>query len=71
MPEAIGDAMPGTVPEITSAADEIDSDPLTRRETLQLVRAYYLIPDERLRMCVRDFVKAAAGSEDDDARPGQ
>ena len=64
MPEAIGVAMPGMMPDITSAADQNDSDPLTRRETLTLVRAYYLISDERLRNCIRDFVKAAAGVED-------
>ncbi len=34
-------------------------DTLTKRETLELVRAYYRIPDERLRRKVFELVKAA------------
>ena len=44
MPEALG-----AVPAHTDAANQAESDPLTTRETLKLVRAYYLIPDEHVR----------------------
>ncbi len=34
---------------------------MSRRETLELVRAYYRIPDERLRRRVFDLIKALSG----------
>ena len=33
-----------------------DKDPMVRRETLQLVRAYYRIPDQAVRRRLRDLV---------------
>jgi transcriptional regulator with XRE-family HTH domain len=36
-------------------------DPMARRETLELVRAYYRIGDERVRRRIFDLVKAIAG----------
>jgi transcriptional regulator with XRE-family HTH domain len=45
-----------------------DPDPMNRRETLELVRAYYRITDERLRKRVFELVKAiAAGADRSDA----
>jgi transcriptional regulator with XRE-family HTH domain len=41
-----------------------DPDPMTRRETLELVRAYYRIQDEKLRKRIFEMVKAAAAAED-------
>ena len=38
-----------------------EGDPLAKLETLQLVRAYYRIPDPHLRNQVRKLVKALAG----------
>jgi len=37
-------------------------DPMTKRETLELVRAYYRITDDKLRRRVFELVKAMAGS---------
>ncbi len=39
-------------------------DPLARRETLELVRAYYKIPDPRVRKRLFEMVKAIAKMED-------
>jgi transcriptional regulator with XRE-family HTH domain len=39
-------------------------DPMIRRETLELVRAYYRIQDEKLRKRIFEMVKAAAAAED-------
>ena len=47
--------------------DVIDPrDPLVRRETLELVRAYYKIADPKVRKRVFELVKAVAKIEDDD-----
>ena len=53
----------------TGAAEDIEEferDPLAKRETLELVRAYYRIADPRVRKRVFELTKAVAtGSEDD------
>ena len=52
------------VAQITSQADE---DPLNRRETLELMRAYYRIPDRNMAHKIFDLIKALAypdGQED-------
>jgi transcriptional regulator with XRE-family HTH domain len=46
--------------EGTSAAERPDADALTRRETLELVRAYYQIPDANLRRRLFELAKAMA-----------
>ncbi len=38
-----------------------EHDPMSRRETLELVRAYYRIPDEKVRKRVFELVKSIAG----------
>jgi transcriptional regulator with XRE-family HTH domain len=38
-----------------------EPDPMARRETLELVRAYYRIPDANLRRKLFEFAKALAG----------
>jgi transcriptional regulator with XRE-family HTH domain len=40
--------------------NEQEADPLARRETLELVRAYYRIPDAAVRKRLSDLVKAVA-----------
>jgi transcriptional regulator with XRE-family HTH domain len=40
----------------------LDGDPMTRRETLELVRAYYRIPDEKVRKRIFDMIKAIANA---------
>jgi transcriptional regulator with XRE-family HTH domain len=49
----------GVAPAANAPADPSGPDALTKRETLELVRAYYRIPDERLRRKVFELVKAA------------
>ncbi len=45
-----------------TAAELPDADAMRRRETLELVRAYYRIPDPNLRRRLFDLAKAMAGS---------
>ncbi|MFN0042875.1 MAG: helix-turn-helix domain-containing protein [Alphaproteobacteria bacterium] len=45
----------------------IQGDPMARRETLQLVRAYYRITDPRVRRKVFDLAKTLARSADESA----
>jgi len=45
---------------------EFEPDPLAKRETLELVRAYYRIPDPKARKRLFELIKAVAGSSDDD-----
>ncbi len=44
---------------IAALPETEEADPMTRRETLQLARAYYSIPDERVRKRIFEMVKAA------------
>lgn len=44
--------------------DELASNPLARRETLELVRAYYKIEDPKVRKRTFELVKALAGSKE-------
>ena len=41
---------------------ETERDPMMRRETLQLVRAYYRIKDPEVRQQLQKLIKAAARS---------
>ena len=43
-----------------------EKDPMARRETLELVRAYYKISDPQLRRRLFDMTKALARAEDDE-----
>ena len=46
--------------------DEIEPDPLAKRETLELVRAYYKIASPRVRKRLFELTKALAGAGTDD-----
>lgn len=46
----------------TSMADAEEADPLIKRETLQLVRAYYKIRAQTVRRRIFEMVKAVGGS---------
>ena len=71
MPEEAGGRAPGSAVEVTAAgaSDEAgdggDSDPMMRRETLELVRAYYRISDTNVRKRVFDLAKALANASDE------
>ncbi len=43
---------------LAEGADSFDHDPMAKRETLELVRSYYRITDEKLRRRVFELVKA-------------
>ena len=45
-------------------AEEFEPDPLAKRETLELVRAYYRIGDPRVRKRMFELTKAVASSTD-------
>lgn len=46
---------------LAEEAPGFDSDPMARRETLELVRAYYSISDPQVRKRVYELAKALAG----------
>lgn len=55
---------PGGSEQPGAAEDAVafEHDPMSRRETLELVRAYYRIPNERVRKRVFELIKAIAGA---------
>ena len=64
------DDLAGAPTEPSSGAEAHDGgqDPLARRETLELVRAYYKIAEPAVRKRLFELVKAVAGpAPDDDA----
>ena len=58
MPEAAG-GRPGGLSEDAPSASEAKQ--FIKRETLELVRAYFMITDPDVRKCIFEFVKAVAG----------
>lgn len=59
--EAMAVALAGGDPPASSTAEEVDS--MARRETLELVRAYYRINDTAVRRRAFDLIKALAGDK--------
>ena len=59
MPAITGDRHPPAI-AAEQRADGSDADPMAKRETLELVRAYYRIPDSHLRRRMFDLAKALA-----------
>ena len=47
----------------TQAAFEVERDPMARRETLELVRAYYQIGQQPVRRRIAELVKSIAGED--------
>ena len=52
------------------ASDDADIDMMRKRETLQLVRAYYRIDNAQVRHRLRDLVRAVAGERRQGRQPG-
>ncbi len=50
---------------MSEEADTFESDKLSKRETLELVRAYYKITDPKVRKRMFELVKAVGNSADD------
>lgn len=63
MDEATANADPADTPETTSASSE--KDPMAKRETLELVRAYYRIADPGVRKRVFELTKTLGKSADE------
>lgn len=51
-----------TTPGAEDNSEEFERDPLAKRETLELVRAYYRIEDPRVRKRVFELTKAVASN---------
>ncbi len=64
--EVLRDAQGVMRPGLGEAADPFEHDPLAKRETLELVRAYYRISDARVRRRIFELVKAVARIESED-----
>ena len=60
MPAEVG-PVPREIDDANAGADE--ETRYTRRETLELVRAYYQIKDRRLRKMLRETVQALAKAD--------
>ena len=59
MPEAASGQRPAGLAE--AGTEQFEQEKLSRRETLELVRAYYKITDPAVRKRLFDLVKAVAG----------
>ena len=59
MPPAGENAAPGMA---EAKQEPFENDPMGRRETLELVRAYYRIPDSQVRRRLFEMVKALAAN---------
>ena len=58
MPDEISSKSVHERREMSESPDPFDNDPMNRRETLELVRAYYLITDPTQRKRVFELVKS-------------
>lgn len=59
----------GSVEALAEDPAMFDADPMTKRETLELVRAYYRIADPRVSKRVFELVKALANAAEAGASP--
>ncbi|MGE4527618.1 MAG: helix-turn-helix domain-containing protein [Rhodospirillaceae bacterium] len=64
MSEGVADKSPRLISGLDEEPETIEADPLTKRETLELVRAYYRIVDPTVRKRVFDLAKALACAAD-------
>lgn len=80
MPDNVAESSParrraGGWSESDQAAFEHQRDPMAKRETLELVRAYYAIPDETIRKTLFEMTKALASATNPEhaqrRRPGR
>jgi transcriptional regulator with XRE-family HTH domain len=68
MPETVRDNSPVAIARGGHLAEEplgFDNDPMTRRETLELVRAYYSITDPQVRKRVYELAKTLGAIADE------
>jgi transcriptional regulator with XRE-family HTH domain len=60
MPDAVAARSPALARSGTEEQEDFEPDPLAKRETLELVRAYYRIPDPLVRKRLFEMTKALA-----------
>ena len=68
MDEQVAELSPRMLAGASGLAEEpvlFDYDPMTKRETLELVRCYYMIPDRRLAKKILDLIKAMSSCVED------
>jgi transcriptional regulator with XRE-family HTH domain len=65
MSEDVAGKSPRLIGGLRDEPETVEADPLTKRETLELVRAYYRIQDALVRKRVFDLAKALAASAED------
>ena len=63
--EVVREAQRTTPSGFADPVDQLELDPLAKRETLELVRAYYRISEPRVRRRIFELVKAVARVETD------
>lgn len=63
MPEGLHYKLPATDTPSAAHGDNIDAEAFARRETIELIRSYYRIPDLALRRRVFELVKSVAGPD--------
>ncbi|MDG2242601.1 MAG: helix-turn-helix transcriptional regulator [Rhodospirillaceae bacterium] len=63
MEDDVRAASPRNLTERTAEPDQKESDPMTKRETLELVRAYYKITDAQVRRRIYELAKSLAAAE--------
>ncbi len=61
-PSAVVTALDGGLPEDTRSGSGYEPDPMAKRETLELVRAYYRISDPSVRKRLFELTKAVANA---------
>jgi transcriptional regulator with XRE-family HTH domain len=62
MPKDVMSRAPAVAKGLAEEAEPYEADPMAKRETLELVRAYYRITDPRVRKRVFEMVKAIGRS---------
>jgi transcriptional regulator with XRE-family HTH domain len=65
MDDATASASPRNLSVETPDVEPRENDPMTKRETLELVRAYYRIKDYHVRRRIYELAKSLASPEDD------
>ena len=63
MEDDVQAASPRNLTGRTAEPEQKDADPMTKRETLELVRAYYKITDPQVRRRIYELAKSLATAE--------
>lgn len=69
MDEQVADLSPRMLAGASGLSEEpvlFDYDPMTKKETLELVRCYYMIPDRKMAKKLLELIKTMASSSEGD-----